>query len=304
MSASTVTVPLDEFRTRLGAWLKDRHVGPRLDDEAHGLAMDSLVWLESHHRNALDYVLRNDQAFQVPARKSETGEEIEPEVTVSMERDQVLFLEAAGLPLVCAASQAVAGAVKKAREHGLGLCIIKDVRDVIALAPILERVAQSGMAAFGSWTVEPATREAVVLDGVSSSARSLAFIPREDDTILHMECMGLVQAHMRQMRGVVPQKLGDLIAQSLLPTDVSVPGVAILCADLPDAFENMAKAMEVAAREAPARLFHDWEKSKRNADVAEKGFELEELSWMLVASSRLEIPAGNVDIPETEEEKL
>ena len=275
MANATVEVSLDEFREKLGCWLSGRHPDSLCDEATHARMIDSLIWLETHRRNGLDYVLRHGGAFSGFGRG-------EKEALYSQTSDQVLFLDAQGLPLVSVLPQVIAAARQRAGRQGMGLCVVEQVHDVITLAPVLEQVAQEGVAVFGSWAVDPQSVEGRILDGFLGSARAVVFVPRPDGSLLHMECLGPVHSHAQQMSGTLPQKLGDLVAEALLPTELRPCGVAVLCVDLPPLYEQIARALEAAAHHAPVRTFHDWEKSKNNAELVERGFILDELSWALV----------------------
>ncbi len=275
MANSTVKVSLDDFREKLGQWLWGRHPDSWCDEATRARMIESLIWLETHQRNGLDYVLRHGGAFSGFGHGKK--EALEHRIS-----DQVLCLDAQGLPLVSVLPRMISAARQRAGQQGIGLCVVENIHDVITLAPALEKIAQEGLAVFGSWAVEPQSAEGRVLDGLIGSARSVAFVPRTDSSLLHMECLGPVQSHVQQMSGTVPQKLGDLVAEALLPTDVRPCGVAVLCVDLPPLYEQIALALEAAAHHAPVRTFHDWEKNKNNVELLERGFILDELSWTLV----------------------
>ena len=276
MANATVTVSLEEFREKLGRWLSGRHPESQCDEVTHARMIDSLIWLETHQRNGLDYVLRHGRAFS----GFDCGTKDSP--PVSPRSDQFCCLDAQGVPLVSVLPQVSAAARQMAGQEGMGLCVVEHIHDVITLAPALEKCAQEGLAVFGSWAVDPQSAEGRVLDGLIGSARSVVFVPRPDGSMLHMECLGPVHSHVQQMSGTLPQKLGDLVAEVFLPTELRPCGVAVLCVDLPSLFEQIALALEAAAHHAPVRTFHDWEKSKNNAELVERGFLLDELSWTLV----------------------
>ena len=276
MANATVTVSLDEFREKLGCWLSGSHPDSQCDEATHVRMIDSLIWLETHQRSGLDYVLRHGRAF------SGFGCGTKDSPPVSPRSDQVLFLDAQGLPLVSVLPQVMAAARQTAGQQGMGLCVVEKTDDVITLAPALEKLAQEGVAVFGSWAVDPQSAEGRVLNGLLGSARAVAFVPRPDGSLLHMECLGPVHSHAQQMSGTLPQKLGDLVADAFLPTELRPCGVAVLCVDLPPLYEQIVLALNAAAHHAPVRTFHDWEKNKNNAELVERGFILDDLSWALV----------------------